>query len=307
MPVTAESGKPFGGAESPVGLSEPPVSDLLRDHDYVEEEFFVSGAVDGRPYTTSLLIRRPTDAARFSGLVALEPVHAGGARTVADLPSRDPDGRPHLGHGWLAARRRRRPDQGVQSGPIREPARSSAPASEESFAALLEWQQSDDANPPRSLFAIDAISNEIMTQVGVLLKAGSNDGPLPGFTVEHLIMGGASQTGMATLNYINAAHAHARLLDEKPVYDGFLPMATPGWAPVTGGDAAVVHVFAEGDLVLFGAIGPGGNIAARPDSDTAGDRYRCYQVTACPHLPTRGLRDVNGIPTSASLWSRASG
>lgn len=297
IPVTAESGKPFGGAESPIGLSDPPMSDLLQEHDYVEEEFFVSGAVDGQPYTTSLLIRRPADTARFSGLVALESVHMQGALGLWQTCH------PAIltgGHAWVTVGSQ----LAAVEGPIKvsNPGRyaslhvPAAPASEQSFAALLEWQQGDDGNPPRTLFAIDAISNEIMTQVGMLLKAGPEDSPLRGFTVKHLIMGGASQTGMATLNYINAAHASARLPDDKPVYDGFLPMATPGWVPVTGGDAAVVHIFTEGDLVLFGVIGPDGNTAARPDSDATDDRYRSYQVPACPHLPTRGLRDVNGIP-----------
>jgi hypothetical protein len=297
IPVTPDSGAPFGGAESPVGLSDPPVSALLRNHDYVEEEFFVSGAVGGQPYTTSLLIRRPADAARFSGLVALEPVHMQGALGLwltchpAILTS---------GHVWVTVGSQ----LAAVEGPIKQsnPGRYRSlhvprtPGSEESLAALLEWQSGDDATPPRTLFAVDAFSNEIMTQVGMLLKAGSKDGPLPDFTVEHLIMGGASQTGMATLNYIGAANAQARLPDGKPVYDGFLPMATPGWTPVTGGDAAVVHTCTEGDLVLFDVIGPNGNIGARPDGDAADDRYRCYQVTACPHLPTRGLRDSQGIP-----------
>ncbi|MBL7488491.1 hypothetical protein I6A60_05185 [Frankia sp. AgB1.9] len=80
------------------------------------------------------------------------------------------------------------------------------------------------------------------------------------------------------------------------MYDGFLPMAAPGWTPAAGGDAAVVHTFTEGDLVLFGVIGKDGVVAARPDGDATNDRYRSYQVPACPHLPTRGLRDANGVP-----------
>ncbi|WP_255545075.1 MULTISPECIES: alpha/beta hydrolase domain-containing protein [unclassified Frankia] len=203
IPVTVESGPPFGGAESPVGLDETSVSELLRRHDFVEEEFFVSGTVDGQPYTTSLLIRRPATAAGFSGLIALEPVHVQGALGLWQTchPAILADG-----HVWVTVGSQ----LAAVEGPIKlaNPSRyaglhvPSVPASEESFAALLEWQQGDDANPPRTLFAIDAVSNEIMTQVGVLLKTGSKDGPLPGFTVERLIMGGASQTGMATLNYI---------------------------------------------------------------------------------------------------------
>src|SRR6266571_7806580 len=69
-------------------LQEP--IDLARIG-YVEEEFFVSGRANvydwspageltvrtaGAPYTTRILVRRPSDPARFSGSVIVEPIHA---------------------------------------------------------------------------------------------------------------------------------------------------------------------------------------------------------------------------------------
>jgi hypothetical protein len=86
-----------------------------------------------------------------------------------------------------------------------------APTNEDPLAEVEEWQNSENPSVLQALFAVDTISNEIMTQVGILLKAGSDNGPLPGFAVKYLIMGGASQTGGVTLNYIGTAHPAARL------------------------------------------------------------------------------------------------
>ena len=73
--VTAESGEPFRGVnEQPVAGPGLPLP-VLVPYGYVEEEYFVSGTVDGTPYSTALLVRKPQDPARFSGLVAIETIH----------------------------------------------------------------------------------------------------------------------------------------------------------------------------------------------------------------------------------------
>src|SRR5579862_5405425 len=76
IPITAQSGEPFRGLnEQPVagpGLLLP----VLQPYGYIEEEYFVSGSVDGKPYTTVLLVRKPKDANKFSGVVAVETLHA---------------------------------------------------------------------------------------------------------------------------------------------------------------------------------------------------------------------------------------
>ncbi|HEX7853528.1 MAG TPA: alpha/beta hydrolase domain-containing protein [Sphingobium sp.] len=294
-----DTDQPFRGAVSPIGLAEPMLSDLLAAHDYVEEEYFVSGTVAGQAYRTSLLVRRPADPARFSGLVALETVHVQGA---LGLWQTSHDAIFQSGHGWVAIGSQR---MGIE-GPVKmtNPARYAAltvptadlAASEQATAALMQWSQSQSGAVPTEVFAVDAVSNAIMTQVGAALKAGAEGGPFGRNPIACLLMGGASQTGGATLNYIKEAHVEARLPDGGPIYDGFLPMAAPGWQAVKGGDAAVIHIYAEGDLILFESIGPEGVVSARPDSDAADDRYRCYEVTGASHLPTRGLVDGTGIP-----------
>lgn len=49
------------------------------DHfDYVADEYIISGTADGESYKTRLVIRRPENMSRFSGLVLLEPMHPAG-------------------------------------------------------------------------------------------------------------------------------------------------------------------------------------------------------------------------------------
>ena len=59
IPVTAQSGEPFRGLnEQPVAGPGLPLP-VLQPYGYVEEEYFVSGSVDGKPYATALLVRKP--------------------------------------------------------------------------------------------------------------------------------------------------------------------------------------------------------------------------------------------------------
>ena len=298
--ATPETGLPFRGAVSPIGLDDPAVDDLLPPCGYVEEEFFVSGSVAGQPYKTTLLIRRPRDPARFSGLVALEPVHVQGG---LGLWQTSHAAILEAGHVWVAVGSQR---AGLE-GPIRmsNPARYAGltvplpdPRGEDAIAqALSRWERSTSSDFPVDLFANDPVSNAIMTDVGALLKGVADaGGVLPGFAVRFLVMGGASQTGGATLNYIGQTGGDARLPDGRLIYDGFLPLSASGWEPVRAGKAAVIQIFAEGDLLLFQSIGAHGYLAARADSDAADDRYRCYQVNGAPHLPTRGLREAARLP-----------
>src|SRR5262245_64257731 len=70
-----------------------------KEYDFVEEEWFATGEVDGHPYTTTVYVRRPRDRAKFSGVVVVEPVHAASAAPVWIYTS---DYMMRSGHGWAA-------------------------------------------------------------------------------------------------------------------------------------------------------------------------------------------------------------
>jgi hypothetical protein len=281
IPVTPQSGEPFrGDNDVPIpGSGLPPPA--LVPYDYVEEEYFVSGAVDGRPYRTSLLVRKPRDPARFSGLVAVETIHADGA--VPFWGTRDVwmSG----GHGWAAV--------ASQLGALEGHVRKSNPRR---YASLV-LPDAGDGVPARGSRAEldggrqDLVSQAIMTQVGALLKRNDTQGPFRGMTVRRLAMGGVSQTGGTTLRYIEGSHAAARLPDGRPIYDGYFPSEALPERPVPPTDAVILHPVTECDLLFTRALGR--PYALRPDSDAPGDRYRHYQFTGDSHVGTRGITDLS--------------
>ncbi len=52
--------------------------DDMAHFKYEAHEYFVSGTANGQPYTTRIVVRRPADAAKFSGLVLAESMHPSG-------------------------------------------------------------------------------------------------------------------------------------------------------------------------------------------------------------------------------------
>jgi hypothetical protein len=280
IPVTPGTDESYRGEnEQPVAGPGLPPPDLIP-YGYIEEEYFVSGTVDGKPYTTSLLVRKPKGPSKFSGVVAVETLHAQGAipfwgqRDVLMLS----------GHGWVMV---------VSQRSALEMFPKKVNAARYASLQIPQAQGAAPANPTASN-PQDAISQQIMTQVGALLKSNLSHGPFAGLKVETLVMGGSSQTGMTTLRYIQESHAKARLPDGKPVYDGYLPMEAFPIGPITGGDAAVIHVVGEGDFGLFRAL-HGGVFTIRADSDTPDDRFREYEFPAASHVPTRGIADPKVI------------
>ena len=76
VPTTADS--------VPYGSDDPDVANLAA-FGYVQEEFFISGTVDGLPYTTRVLVRRPADPSRFSAIVLAESIRSTAIRTMWGL------------------------------------------------------------------------------------------------------------------------------------------------------------------------------------------------------------------------------
>jgi len=59
-------------------LQRFPIDEDLAHFKYIVKEYFVSGNAQGQPYTTRILVRRPADAKKFSGIVLAEPMHPTG-------------------------------------------------------------------------------------------------------------------------------------------------------------------------------------------------------------------------------------
>src|SRR5438045_7674657 len=52
------------------GLQKLPPGEDLDHFKYIVKEYFISGTAQGQPYTTRVLVRRPMDVKKFSGIVA---------------------------------------------------------------------------------------------------------------------------------------------------------------------------------------------------------------------------------------------
>ena len=67
-----------GPGEMFPALMALPEGDDLAHFGYEEEEYFVSGTANGAPYATRIVIRKPSDDPRFSGIVVAESMHPSG-------------------------------------------------------------------------------------------------------------------------------------------------------------------------------------------------------------------------------------
>lgn len=280
--VTSESGPPFHGTGeqnvSGTGVEAP----TLDAYDYVEEEYFISGNVDDGPFTTSLLVRKPKDSSKFSGLVAIETVHAAGALPLWGFSDVWLKG----GHAWIAVTSQLsaldgqvKPSNPTRYADLKIP--TVVDSSSQSPLDLLNGGPQDD------------VSQAIMTQVGTFLKSTTSDGPLGGYDVAHLVMGGSSQTGSTTIQYILKSHASAKMPDGTPIYDGYVPMNLLSAEPLAAEDARIVDIVTEGDIMVMSLMNRGS--AVKEASQATADGYRHYEVTAGSHVTTRGITDPAAV------------
>jgi hypothetical protein len=294
LPVTPAS-YPFLAAHK---LAEP--MDLARAG-YVEEEFFVSGAANvydwgttgelsvvsaGAPYTNRILVRRPTDAARFSGTVIVEMMHA--PRGV-DFPLMWAWIHEHVveqGHAWV----------GLTMHPDAVKALKQFNSTR---YAPLSWSNPNPAEAcpaggrgsatPVTSDSEEGLLWDITSQLGALLKSSAPSRPLAGLKVEYVYL---TTQDAAHLTYINAVQRRATLADGKPVYDGHLtksgrrasrirrcapvpPDGDPRHA-IRNAGVPVINVLLENNVL--GALRE-----RRADSDTPGDRFRLYEVAGTAH------------------------
>src|ERR1051325_6354795 len=77
-PIASVSAEITGPGKFYETLMELKPTDDLAHFGYVTKEYFVSGTANGQPYKTRIVIRKPSDNAKFSGLVLAESMHPSG-------------------------------------------------------------------------------------------------------------------------------------------------------------------------------------------------------------------------------------
>jgi hypothetical protein len=296
----------------------------LSARGYVEEEYIVRGrarvfdwgvsrnpvVLAEGPYITRILVRRPKDAARFSGTVIVEPFNQS---ANVDLPIMWAQSHEQFmadGYAWVGLSTKPNTLRALK---LFDSARYAAvgfpnprPAPACAVADINPLSQPSTVNDETGL-TWDAIS-----QLGALLKsdAGSR---LIGAPVARLYMTGQSQSAGYARTYASVFAHTVATKEGKPLYDGYLYSGSPPWqvplhqcrkdladgdprliTPAVG--VPVIEIFAQGDI--------GTNIGTRrPDSDAAPDLFRRYEVAGASHVDPF---ETQSFPSDADM-KRAQG
>jgi alpha/beta hydrolase family protein len=253
------------------GIRPGPEGTNLADFDYFDEEYFVSGfTVDPAnptsgvrtPYKTRLLIRKPANPQKFSGMLVGEPTHRGGNGLICQYAR---FGIGQRGHACMTvAARRINLTNPLTAG-----------------AGLYEF----NIGRYGSLQVTDAQTNQIIAQVGRLLRENPVGGPMGEYAVRTLILSGTSDSSGATRTYMSSGpmldHSELRMPDGGPIYQGFLVTAILGSGLVpTIADAPVIQMPTQSELHSTNGF-------RRPDSDAPSNRFRSYEMSGMSHNDAR--------------------
>ncbi len=300
VPAAEVSGPITNGSR---GFPATPAVVDLAAAGYVEEEYFIEGTArafepdgdwgtDGiwpvreassAAYKTRILVRRPTDPGRFSGVVVVEWFNV---TSQIDL---DVDFKflsheiLRSGHAWV----------GVTAQAVSLESNGTGPLGPD-VLGLIAW---DSARYESLYHPGDAYSYDIYSQVGATLKAPGDTDPLAGLKPEMVLADGESQSAFALLTYVNAIHSGAL------VYDGFLIHSRGGTGlPLSDGvlataparvrtdlQAPVFQFTTESDLYGLGEGDYSFPRARQPDSDTV----HTWEVAGTAHADAYSLEQLN--------------
>jgi hypothetical protein len=269
------------------------------DYDYIEEEWFASGVDDlGHSYVTQVVVRRPRDPKRFSGVLITEPLHASRVAPIYMYSSR------HIlrsGHAWacIASQKTALDDWVKKADPEHYAALHIEAAAAPPAASAAPGTPDDTARVAAMIARMETVnqaSNVILAQVGAALRT---QGPLAGYDVRHVLLVGHSQTGFVSASYIQKGHEKYRRVGGASVFDGYFPSGNPG-ALYGPRDVPLIQVLSDGDVAETSSflLRGRGRVYRRPDSDDPKDRYRLYEFAGVPHMGTRNPPNSDPKPWS---------
>jgi len=283
--AAARAGQPV--ALAPAGYSETEylVSGFANIYDWAANARSTQLTVRAAnlPYTTRILVRRPTDARKASGMVIVELLDAGDLYDRAPLWGLSAQQFLRRGDVWVgvtvrpaaaAALRRFDPVRyGDVSFAYHQPPDCHAPATDVR------------AYPPDTE---TGLAWDVIGAVGALLRSSSKENPLLDVNPRVLIAAGHGEAGAYVTTYANAMHAVLRRGDGAPIYDGYLnadgaQLSVPinQCAAALGADdprrtvlprdVPFVNVMTESDFNRAPGL-------RRADSDAPEDVYRLYEI-----------------------------
>jgi Alpha/beta hydrolase domain len=267
---------------------------------YVEHEYVASGtatsytatsplAEDGRwsfapggtaPYRTRVIVRRPSDQARFSGTVVVEWLNVSGGVDADPEWSTTHEEILRRGDAWVGVSAQR---IGVEGGPVL--VRVDVPGSE---AAGLGLKAIDPARYGSLEQPGDGFSFDMYTQAARAVRSGAG---MAGLRPKRVIAAGESQSAFALVSYYNGVQPLTGAFDGFLVHSrggGGLPLVGPGEsagiANAIGGtpttfrtdqDAPVLDIQTESDVTSV----LNSYVARQPDNR----RFRLWEVTGTAH------------------------
>ncbi len=187
--VSAEVTGPGKMFDSSTSL--PPGRDLAH-YKYEAREYFISGTSNGKPYKTRIVVRKPSSAGKFSGLVMVEAMHPSGAAHMFEFTS----------------------DYTMTSGHM----------AVEVVTNLTELL-AQNKERYKDLSVTGDQASEILAQVGAMIKQKAPGTPFAGIAARKMVLTGTSATAAILIAYL-PAHIVFRTPGMQGIYDGFLPMST---------------------------------------------------------------------------------
>jgi Alpha/beta hydrolase domain len=318
IPVVASSGPTAGASATTRARPAGPSADLsdlsggngvflgdpipvnLKRAGYVDHEYVASGTAtsytatsplseDGRwsfaaegtaPYRTRVLVRRPSDRARFSGTVVVEWLNVSGGVDADPEWSTTHEEILRRGDAWVGVSAQR---IGVEGGPVL--VRVDVPGSEVAGQGLkaIDPARYGSLEQPGDGFAFD-----MYTQVARAVRSGAG---MAGSRPKRVIAAGESQSAFALVTYYNGVQPLTDAFDGFFVHSrggGGLPLAGPGeYVGIanaigrtsttfrTDQHAPVLDVQTESDVTSV----LNSYAARQPDSD----RFRLWEVPGTAH------------------------
>ena len=299
IPVTARS-FPFLAADHNLAPTN------LGKSGYVEEEFVVSGAAniydwaaDGSirvkasaaPFATRILVRRPVNAARFSGNVVVELLNSVRRFDWSWMWGYTQNRITENGDAWVGIT--------LPGG-----ATGLKTFNAERYAAV---SYANVANPPCAGPTEEGLRWDVISQVGALLKSNTAAGPLAGMPVQALYLTAGQSPDLMTM--INAIHSSAVLDNGKPIFDAYLvkqpnnparinqcamaPGANDPRRLIANINVPVVAVFAQGEVL-------DGQPFRKADSDAPNSRFRLYEIAGAAHIDSAAYAGLPSLQEQAA-------
>ncbi|MBL0405669.1 hypothetical protein JKG68_17025 [Microvirga aerilata] len=250
----------------------------LQASGYVESEYFIRGQASryritdpmhdaqqidsGNPYTTRVLVRRPTDLARFNGTVVVEWLNVSLDQDIDFVFGATRELLVRDGYAWIGVSAQR---NGLAAMKRWNPARYDALSVAASNVDPANGREVDPADSSIMAVGGDVLAWDIFSHVG-RLAAASTPELLGGLRVKRLIAASESQSTLKVSTYYNAIQPLHR------VYDGFLFYDRSG--PLrTDVDAKTIAIGTEIFTFLLGQP---------PQDDT--DHQRWWEVNGASHF-----------------------